>query len=193
MDCFINVGTLHSLRKLVGNDDALFSACYSEAVGTNKQPTKEFSKWYEETHDGKKLDVNDFAKEALEYHYFLHPDGNVTARKKETDTSVITFGYTDVVARNFAKRFVSNQMLVAASSDEARAIKDPAKRKEFVINKAKNNVKANLIDRIAAIKGLSREEAFLEFKKGIRNLDDIFNSDEVSTQDKNLYAFELKL
>ena len=188
MDCFINVGTLHSLRKLVGNDDALFSACYSEAVGTNKQPTKEFSKWYEETHDGKKLDVNDFAKEALEYHYFLHPDGNVTARKKETDTSVITFGYTDVVARNFAKRFVSNQMLVAASSDEARAIKDPAKRKEFVINKAKNNVKANLIDRIAAIKGLSREEAFLEFKKGIRNLDDIFNSDEVSTQDKNLYA-----
>ena len=188
MDCFINVGTLHSLRKLVGNDDALFSACYSEAVGTNKQPTREFSKWYEETHDGKKLDVNDFAKEALEYHYFLHPDGNVTARKKETDTSVITFGYTDVVARNFAKRFVSNQMLVAASSDEARAIKDPAKRKEFVINKAKNNVKANLIDRIAAIKGLSREEAFLEFKKGIRNLDDIFNSDEVSTQDKNLYA-----
>lgn len=188
MDCFINVGTLHSLRKLVGNDDALFSACYSEAVGTNKQPTKEFSKWYEETHDGKKLDVNNFAKEALEYHYFLHPDGNVTARKKETDTSVITFGYTDVVARNFAKRFVSNQMLVAASSDEARAIKDPAKRKEFVINKAKNNVKANLIDRIAAIKGLSREEAFLEFKKGIRNLDDIFNSDEVSTQDKNLYA-----
>lgn len=188
MDCFINVGTLHSLRKLVGNDDALFSACYSEAVGTNKQPTKEFSKWYEETHDGKKLSVEDFAKEALEYHYFLHPDGNVTARKKETDTSVITFGYTDVVARNFAKRFVSNQMLVAASSDEARAIKDPAKRKEFVINKAKNNVKANLIDRIAAIKGLSREEAFLEFKKGIRNLDDIFNSDEVSTQDKNLYA-----
>lgn len=188
MDCFINVGTLHSLRKLVGNDDALFSACYSEAVGTNKQPTKEFSKWYEETHDGKKLDVNDFAKEALEYHYFLHPDGNVTARKKETDTSVITFGYTDVVARNFAKRFVSNQMLVAASSDETRAIKDPAKRKEFVINKAKNNVKANLIDRIAAIKGLSREEAFLEFKKGIRNLDDIFNSDEVFTQDKNLYA-----
>lgn len=188
MDCFINVGTLHSLRKLVGNDDALFSACYSEAVGTNKQPTREFSKWYEETHDGKKLDVNDFAKEALEYHYFLHPDGNVTARKKETDTSVITFGYTDVVARNFAKRFISNQMLVAASSNEARAIKDPAKRKEFVINKAKNNVKANLIDRIAAIKGLSREEAFLEFKKGIRNLDDIFNSDEVSTQDKNLYA-----
>ena len=188
MDCFINVGTLHSLRKLVGNDDALFSACYSEAVGTNKQPTKEFSKWYEETHDGKKLDVNNFAKEALEYHYFLHPDGNVTARKKETDTSVITFGYTDVVARNFAKRFVSNQMLVAASSDEARAIKDPVKRKEFVINKAKNNVKANLIDRIAAIKGLNREEAFLEFKKGIRNLDDIFNSDEVSTQDKNLYA-----
>lgn len=188
MDCFINVGTLHSLRKLVGNDDALFSACYSEAVGTNKQPTREFSKWYEETHDGKKLDVNDFAKEALEYHYFLHPDGNVTARKKETDTSVITFGYTDVVARNFAKHFVSNQMLVAASSDEARAIKDAAKRKEFVINKAKNNVKANLIDRIAAIKGLSREEAFLEFKKGIRNLDDIFNSDEVSTQDKNLYA-----
>ena len=85
MDCFINVGTLHSLRKLVGNDDALFSACYSEAVGTNKQPTRGFSKWYEETHDGKKLDVNDFAKEALEYHYFLHPDGNVTARKKETD------------------------------------------------------------------------------------------------------------
>lgn len=188
MDCFINVGTLHSLRKLVGNDDALFSACYSEAVGTNKQPTKEFSKWYEETHDGKKLSAEDFAKEALKYHYFLHPDGNVTARKKETDTSVITFGYTDIVARNFAKRFVSNQMLVAASSDEARAIKDPAKRKEFVINKAKNNVKANLIDRIAAIKGLSREEAFLEFKKGIRNLDDIFNSDEVSTQDKNLYA-----
>lgn len=188
MDCFINVGTLHSLRKLVGNDDALFSACYSEAVGTNKQPTREFSKWYEETHDGKKLNAEDFAKEALEYHYFLHPDGNVTARKKETDTSVITFGYTDVVARNFAKRFVSNQMLVAASSDEARAIKDSAKRKEFVINKAKNNVKANLIDRIAAIKGLSREEAFLEFKKGIRNLDDIFNSDEVSTQDKNLYA-----
>lgn len=188
MDCFINVGTLHSLRKLVGNDDALFSACYSEAVGTNKQPTKEFSKWYEETHDGKKLSAEDFAKEALEYHYFLHPDGNVTARKKETDTSVITFGYTDVVARNFAKRFVSNQMLVAASSDEARAIKDSVKRKEFVINKAKNNVKANLIDRIAAIKGLSREEAFLEFKKGIRNLDDIFNSDEVSTQDKNLYA-----
>lgn len=188
MDCFINVGTLHSLRKLVGNDDALFSACYSEAVGTNKQPTKEFSKWYEETHNGKKLSAEDFAKEALEYHYFLHPDGNTTARKKETDTSVITFGYTDVVARNFAKRFVSNQMLVAASSDEARAIKDTAKRKEFVINKAKNNIKANLIDRIAAIKGLSREEAFLEFKKGIRNLDDIFNSDEVSTQDKNLYA-----
>lgn len=188
MDCFINVKTLHSLRKLVGNDDALFSACYSEAVGTNKQPTKEFSKWYEETHDGKKLDVNDFAKEALEYHYFLHPDGNATARKKETNTFVITFGYTDVVARNFAKRFVSNHMLIAASSDEARAIKDPVKRKEFVIAKAKNDINANLIDRIAVIKGISREEAILEFKKGIRNLDDIFSSDKVSTQDKNLYA-----
>lgn len=188
MDCFINVGTLRSLRKLTGNDDALFSACYSEAVGTNKQPTREFNEWYEQTHDGKKLDVNDFAKEALEYHYFLHPDGNTTARKKETNTSVITFGYTDVVARNFAKCFISNQMLVAASSDEARAIKDPAKRKDFVINKAKNNIRANIVDRIAAIKGLSREEALLEFKKGINNLDDIFNSDDVSTQDKNLYA-----
>lgn len=193
MDCFIDVTTLRSLRKLTGNNDALFMACRSEAVGSNNQPTKKFAKWYADNNDGKIISSEEFdseyvAKQILKYHYSIHPDGNITARVQTDSSEVIIFGYTDVIARNFSKRVLANQMLVIASTSEVRSIKEDDKRKEYVIAKAKNSIKALLVDRIASIKNVSRKEALEEFKKGIKNLDEIFNSETVSYQDKNLYA-----
>ena len=193
MNCVIEVKALNSLRKLVGNNDNLYLVCYSESVGSDNQLTDGFKSWYLKTYNkniesvkarsGKKM-----AEAVLAYHYYLHPDGNVTARSKKDSNKVITFGYTDTVSRNFAKQYTANQMVIAASSEEARNISDINKRREYLIARAKNNIKAELVTRIEQIKNISREQAIEEFKKGIKNLDDIFNDENTTTQDKNLYA-----
>lgn len=193
MNCVIEVKALNSLRKLVGNNDNLYLACYSESVGSDNQLTDGFKSWYLKTYNkniesAKALSGKKMAEAVLAYHYYLHPDGNITARSKKDSNKVITFGYTDTVSRNFAKHYTANQMVIAASSEEARSISDINKRREYLIAKAKNNIKAELVTRIEQIKNISREQAIEEFKKGIKNLDDIFNDENTTTQDKNLYA-----
>ena len=191
MECTLDTKALYSLRKLVGNNDDLYGACFAETVGAGNKPTTGFANWYGNT-KGKSLDTiksdNTKAKAILEYHYFLHPDGNATVVGDTRSIDVLTFGYTDSVAKEFAKKFISNQILVVASSEQARSIKDDRQRKDFVIGKVKNKIKALLVDRIANIKNISREEAILEYKKGIKHLDSIFDSEDVNLQDKNLYA-----
>lgn len=198
MECSLKLNVeskaLRSLRNIVGKDEKSYQKYVAEAVANGK-PTKGFSDWYAKKHDGKQPNLNstksvDMAKEIIEYYYHAKPDAKMTVNTTSTqNNSRVINGYTSPDAQQFAYKFVVNEMLKAYKFDEANNSIPEENRKEHYIKKIKSTVNGILAARVAKIMNVDRNITIANIRKGgFKYLDEVFNKENATEQDKNIYA-----
>ena len=122
MDCFARISsskTGNELRKLIGDNDVLFTTMLLEASDVNGF-TEDFQKVYKESNKGAiaplldsktKSQAAKIAKAIYNYYYKKHPSIDTTVRNQDSDNNTTRFGYSSIFNREKGKAHVATFIL----------------------------------------------------------------------------------
>lgn len=122
MDCFARISsskTGNELRKLIGDNDVLFTTMLLEASDVNGF-TEDFQKVYKESNKGAiaplldpktKPQATKIAKAIYDYYYKKHPNIDSTVRNQDSDNNTTLFGYSSIFNREKGKAHVATFIL----------------------------------------------------------------------------------
>ena len=134
MDCFARISsskTGNELRKLIGDNDVLFTTMLLEASDVNGF-TEDFQKVYKESNKGAiaplldpktKQQATKIAKAIYDYYYKKHPNIDSTVRNQDSDNNTTLFGYSSIFNREKGKAHVATFILDTFNKERDRQVK----------------------------------------------------------------------
>lgn len=178
-----------SLSKMY--DETTLSKYICEAMAVDGTPSEGFTKWYKDRYN-KEPNFNTpqsrkMASDIREYYYFKVPNARATVKDQyvgKLQGYVTDKGRTDGIKYlrySIARQYIEDKLNNKVPKED---------RKQYYINKARTNIKNAITRRIMDITGKTEEEVKKDIygKRDIRIIDEVFESENATFQDKNLYA-----
>lgn len=189
------------LREITGSNYNLFMSYMTEIMSEDGF-TKDF---IDKLKDKLNIDIDNIPNDKIddvvnyvrEYYNLKHPDINFTATIQNESTSVGSFGYSSINAREFGKRITANftldfyhQILHDNGEDIDKVIKEDGykSKKAFFADAVKARIEEILANRISSKTGLSVDEIYDIMDEGdIAKLEKLNNQNSL-VQDNNVLA-----